>query len=71
MLMVDMEAENSWNKLIPFEQGTNSVNKVRCPNTVYESTLELNETSTDQAKKCTKQIWELSNSGSKTKCSVS
>jgi len=55
MIMVIVEAENVQSKLIPFEQGKNSVYKVRCPKTVlYDSTLELIKTSTALAKKCTK-----------------
>ena len=33
--MVDMEAENAWNKLIAFKNGKDSVYKVRRPKPVF------------------------------------
>jgi len=53
MIMVDMEAENAWNKVIAFKPSKDSVHKVGHPKTVlYDSTLEPIETCTTRAKKC-------------------
>jgi len=51
MIMVYMEVENAWNKLIVFKPDKDSVHKVRRPKTVlYDSTLEPIETCTTLAK---------------------
>ena len=49
-LTVDIEAENTWNKLIAFKNGKDSVYKVRRPKPVLYDSLEPIETCTSWAK---------------------
>jgi len=50
MIMVDMEAENAWNKVIALKPSNDSVHKVGRPKTVlYDSTQEPIETCTTRA----------------------
>jgi len=57
MIMVDMEAENAWNKAIAFKPSKDSVHKVRRPKTVlYDSTLEPFKTCTTRAKNMLKTL---------------
>ena len=56
MIMV-MEAENAWNKVIAFKPSKYSVHKVRRPKSVlYDSALEPIETCTTRAKNMLKTL---------------